>query len=934
MIAPEGGAELDRSSPDAVTRQLVERSAPTRRLGRAPPPAGPPEEAPSTIGRFLVLRELGRGGMGVVYLAYDDQLDRRIAVKLLRRGRDGSEGSARMYREAQAMARLSHPNVVQVYDVGRHDGDIYVAMEYIRGETLRAYIRRGGHHWRDVLRVLSDAGRGLAAAHEAGLVHRDFKPENVLLGEDGRVCVLDFGLARERSAREAARPPSHDAELTSAERSLLSVELTGADGAIGTPAYMPPEQIDNGALSPRSDIFSFCVTLHEALYGQRPFKGSTPGVLHARILRGERQTPDKLKRVPARIYRVLTRGLDVDPDARWPSMDELLAALARDPTRALLRVGGGLLVVTALVTATALLSARPRGPAICHDPASALADVWDAARSRDVQAAFSSSDASYAPRVWERTRRKLDAYGDGFRAALNNACDAADLRRAAALVPVHCLELGREELRALATALATADEDILREAAVLVDALEDPVRCLDTRRARAPSPPEPERAQAVVRLRGELARARAELNAGDLDEAKTRCEAIERRAAELEHPPVTAELLLLKGALEARASNPDLARALERYEEAYRVALTAGHDEVAISALIQSAITSANARRSDAALARALDAHAMLARLGFTEEDPNALLIRQALALGVVYIRTSGRGEEAHAQLGRALELALRVYPPDSLKLAEPHYLLANASLITGRRDEALEHAQRALELTRQANGADHQRTGDAHNAVGLVLKNLRRFEEAVEHLERAIEIATHGGGALNKAAGISLLNLARALRMMKRYEDAERRFQQLIDYSAAVDGRGSVAVASMRYELVRVLRESGRDAEARALLDRAHDEYVNRRGPDSSRVAAELDTLLGKLTLEEGDATKARMHYAAAVREWGVTDSAKPLSLARARFGHARALWLDGQREQARREAELARAELRELGGEGDATRQRVDEWLAERER
>ena len=223
----------------------------------------------ATLGRYVILERLGEGGMGVVYSTYDPELNRRVALKLVRRvpGR-GSTEQARLLREGQALARLSHPNVVAVYDVGVHDDRVFVAMELVEGETLRAWVARASRTWREILGVFVQAGRGLAAAHAAGIIHRDFKPDNVLVGADGRVRVADFGLAHEEGAPLVATGVV-GGEVSSEGASSMS--LTARGSLVGTPRYMSPEQIGRESLDARTDQFAFCASLWEALHGSPPF---------------------------------------------------------------------------------------------------------------------------------------------------------------------------------------------------------------------------------------------------------------------------------------------------------------------------------------------------------------------------------------------------------------------------------------------------------------------------------------------------------------------------------------------------------------------------------------------------------------------------------------------------------------------------------------
>ncbi|HUS67633.1 MAG TPA: serine/threonine-protein kinase [Kofleriaceae bacterium] len=282
------------------------------------------------LGRFTLLEKLGQGGMGMVFSAYDPDLDRRVAIKLLRpRGRE-AEGAerARLLREAQAMARLRHPNVVTVHEVGLAGEQAFIAMEHVEGAGLPREIERLRKEtpfpWQRIVALFVSAGRGLAAAHAAGLVHRDFKPDNVLLGEDGRVQVADFGLVTTRTDQNSA------ALDAAAPDSPLRQRLTEDGSFLGTPIYMPPEQHDARPADARSDQFAFCVALYEALYDQLPFHGETRLQYAASVRDGElRAVPHGP--VPQWVARILRRGMSADPAARFPSMEALLAELAPEP---------------------------------------------------------------------------------------------------------------------------------------------------------------------------------------------------------------------------------------------------------------------------------------------------------------------------------------------------------------------------------------------------------------------------------------------------------------------------------------------------------------------------------------------------------------------------------------------------------------------------
>ena len=304
------------------------------------------------VGRYTVLRKLGSGGMGVVYAAFDESLDRKVAIKVLRDRTSDPEGQGRLLREAQALARLSHPNVVGVHDVGTTaDGQIYIAMEFITGVTLRGWLDEQPRARAEILRVFAQAGHGLAAAHAVGLIHRDFKPDNVMVGNDGRVCVFDFGLARSASERESGERPNFSPRA-SVKRLVSSMTLAGT--ILGTPAYMAPEQHDGARTDARTDIFSFCVALYEALYGERPFAGQTYGELVASVRSGQVRPAPLGAQVPSWLRQILVRGLHPVPEDRWNDMPDLLAALAADPAVARARAFK-LLGFAALIAALAIL---------------------------------------------------------------------------------------------------------------------------------------------------------------------------------------------------------------------------------------------------------------------------------------------------------------------------------------------------------------------------------------------------------------------------------------------------------------------------------------------------------------------------------------------------------------------------------------------------
>jgi serine/threonine protein kinase len=328
---------------------------------RAPaPPLAELPRRPTTsgdrVGRYLVLSALGAGGMGVVFAAWDPQLGRKIALKLLRSSvaMSSKDARSRLRREAQAIAQLSHPHVVSIYDVGTtDDGALYIAMEFVEGDTLTSWLRSYPRSWREILDVFRQAARGLLAAHSVGLLHRDFKPDNVLVGGDGRVRVTDFGLARSVLLPE-------EVSQVKPVMSALDAALTATGTVLGTPRYMPPEQLTGPDLDARSDQFSFCVALYEALYGRHPLRNGTSVAM---LDHGEHAMPppDGTK-VPAAIGRAVLRGLERDRSRRFPAMGALIDDLEVRTQRSPLRYAGLAAATLLIGGTTAAVVAQRRAP--------------------------------------------------------------------------------------------------------------------------------------------------------------------------------------------------------------------------------------------------------------------------------------------------------------------------------------------------------------------------------------------------------------------------------------------------------------------------------------------------------------------------------------------------------------------------------------------
>lgn len=419
---------------------------------------------PLRIGRFSVLERLGQGGMSIVYAAYDDELDRKVALKLLRtEGASKHQAPQRLRREAQAIARLSHPNVIPVYEVGEHNGQVFVAMEFVRGVTLRSWIDGRPRTWSEVSEVLLQAARGLAAAHRAGIVHRDFKPDNVMVDDESRVRVLDFGVAA------IGHEESGDTLVDATPR---GAKLTHDGALVGTPIYMAPECLARDPASPSSDQFSFCAVCFEALAGRRHRSGDTVAQLEASGRAGASFSSDVA--APARVRVAILRGLQSTPEDRHADMDALISALQPRHRRRWLIPAFGITAATGV----AIWGIATDSDA-CRVGEKAMHDIWSAPVKSRVHDALVAGSPSVSLRQWDAATDALDAYADRWETAHARSCDAEGPDGEAALEQALCFEWLQGDLQALVTTLGQGP--LLSKVPVNVSALDDPEACTDAR---------------------------------------------------------------------------------------------------------------------------------------------------------------------------------------------------------------------------------------------------------------------------------------------------------------------------------------------------------------------------------------------------------------------------------------------------------------------
>ncbi|MCY1066680.1 serine/threonine-protein kinase [Nannocystis sp. RBIL2] len=681
---------------------------------------------PIKIGRFTVLDRLGEGGMGVVYTAYDDKLERKVAVKVLRgeATRSDDSGRQRLMREAQAMARLSHPNIVTVHEVGDYEDQVFVAMEFVRGMSLDAWMRRRARSWREVLAVFGQAGLGLQAAHAAGIIHRDFKPHNVLVGDDGSVKVLDFGLAR---AVEHAG--SEDLAITAKSGEsvghALMVPLTQTGAIMGTPAYMAPEQHEGRPASAASDQFAFCISLYEGVYKRHPFSTDSLASLIGDAILGRVAPPPSGSRVPSRIFKALQRGLSVAVDRRFASMAELLAELERDPEARRRRLFASTafagFVGVAGFGAAALQQPAAAAP-LCQSAGEELAGVWNGERSEAVRSAMSATGVPYAADTWSKVQPQLEAYASAWVAMRGEACtthasghqsdNLFDLRTA-------CLDQRRAGFAGLVDTLVSADAEVMEKAMQALSSLPPVEGCGDVAALTAEvAPPEDPRARVRVQaVRETLARAAAQEYAGRYHAGLATLAPAAAEAAAIDYAPLRGELMLRQGSLQMEAS--DYPAAAASFSQALWTAVAADDARTAAQAVSKRMFLQATRMNQPAEALRDLD----LARaLHLRVQDDVALSAEFENNLGAVYVM-AGDYAEGRTRMLAAVTSREHAGHGDSLLNAFTLSNLGYLEMHLGNRRAAESYYERALGLTAARLGPTHP----IHVGIALSLGSVKR---------------------------------------------------------------------------------------------------------------------------------------------------------------------------------------------------------------
>ncbi|HEU0033924.1 MAG TPA: serine/threonine-protein kinase [Kofleriaceae bacterium] len=825
-LGTETLVDLVEGRSDAVLRARIEEHASRcdscRRvlssLARGSEPAALPErdaahEPPLQVGRYVIVRVLGAGGMGIVYAARDPELDRTVAVKLLRGSAD-PKTQERLRREARAMAQLAHPHVVAVFDVGVHGDRTFVAMEHVEGETLAEWLRTPRTE-RAIVDAFIAAGRGLAAAHAVGIVHRDFKPENVLVGQDGRVRVVDFGLARDAgqlvAAATAGESVSPYAPTTPARG--------GAESAIGgTPFYMAPELYRGGEADPRSDQFSFCVALYVALYGERPFEGETLDALANAVTAGRIRVPRR--RASRRVAAAIERGLAVDPAARFPAIDELIAALLPRPRRWPWIAAPFAAVALATPLAFAAGSDEPRE---CTGAGAALQGVWEPSRKQAVASALAATGLPYIDATWREVERRLDRYAADWQTTYTAACEATRVRAEQSEdvldLRMACLDERRHALDALVTTLAArdhaTDRTVAEHAAAAAAALPALGPCSDIAALRSRvRPPNATVAAQVAALRAELATLRARRDAGLYAPTLAPARTLAVRAKALGYRPLEGEALALVATLED--DTDDFATARASYEQAI-LAAEAGRDDARTADSVIALIGVLGHGRTrppelDALRGRA---RALLERLDHPPRLEAALLD----TVGWVELQT-GQLADADRDLRAALAAYEQLYGRDDLRVVRPLESLASLELERDAGDQARPLLERALAIQARVLGDQHPAYARTLAMLGGATYAVNDYAGAIATYERALAIYERSVGPDSLPVANVLTNLATAHQIRGEAARAVELHRRAVAIAERVLGPTHPVTLTYKTGFATTLTDAHRDAEAVTLVE------------------------------------------------------------------------------------------------------------------
>jgi tetratricopeptide (TPR) repeat protein/tRNA A-37 threonylcarbamoyl transferase component Bud32 len=813
------------------------------------------------IGRYIVLGLLGKGGMGVVYSAYDPELDRKVALKLLRviQGRKGADLDAkrtRLLREAKAIARLSHPNVVVVYDVGTFQDQVFIAMELVDGLTATRWRDVKKPKWKEVLQVFIAAGEGIAAAHAADLIHRDFKPDNVMVTRDGKVRVMDFGLARTMERVSEDTPVESRIAAVEEDNATLpgsrphESRLTNEGNVVGTPAYMPPEQY-LGVTDERSDQFSFCVSLYECLYGQHPFEARTGFGLTGNIQAGRVHEAPPNTKVPLWVRKILLKGLKPRPEDRYPSMRELLDALARDPAVARKRwVIAGAALAAAGALALGVQRAADTRRAFCAAGPEKLASTWElpagvggeGPRHSLIRKAFLATGKPYAPDAIRGVVKLLDDYAIKWERLYRDACEATHVRgeQSPDLLDLRmgCLNEQLSGLHALTEVFASATGEVVEHALDAAHALRTLDTCNDVRQLKAVvRPPSPEVAVKIDALRKELGQIKALHDAGRYARAIERLGPLVKEAEQINYKPLQAEARSRLGLAYIEQGQKKEAEAA--YSQAFLDSIASHHDDLMAEITANLVWVVGSQRRFAEAAQWMRMSEAVVERTTGFDSTFYAWLLNN---MGAVQY-TEGRLSESVEYYRQSLRLKERLLGTDDPDVAAT---LGNIALSLGglkKTQEALSTNDRAVAILRRTLGSSHPRVANELSNRGEVLISLGLFADALKAYDEAERIWNAALGTDDPSVAFALTGRGRALVGLHRPAEAIPVLEKALTIRETYD-RDPSRLGEVEFALSRALTEAhGPSQRAESLARRALSDYSQMPGFES--VKAEISSHL-----------------------------------------------------------------------------------------
>lgn len=859
--------ELRASSvpePEEVSQDETEASDEPLSLGLLPPEM----LRGSKVGRYMMLDLLGSGAMGVVFAAYDPELDRRVALKLLRERTGDEQRNARMVREARATARLAHPNVVVVHDVGEFEGNVFMAMELVVGGTLGEWLSASERSRDAILDVFLEAGEGLVAAHAAGLVHRDFKPANVLMGEDNRARVTDFGLAR---AGESAETLTHQDFVTLSGSGDVAVTRTGA--LVGTPAYMSPEQFLGRVADAQSDQFSFCVALAEALTGERPFEGRSLMELQASVCSGTLR-PQALQALPRVLQDALTRGLSVEPRERFPDMRALLSVVAEvrrgKPRGAIMRasvLGVAVLGTAGVAWAGSEASTKAEPLTMCSETAESFDDVWTTDRARELEASLAALERAAAPRVAHHVVAMLDAYAASWTEVYAGTCDSDVATVEARYATLRCLELGRSEAEALLVALSEDNAGVLEHAEEAVADLPQPEACRDPgwRDVRV-EPPEVI-AEEVAAQREALAVADAYVTTGQYGAAVEQARAILDAAEPLGFEPLSLEVRSVLAEGYNMQGDAEAAEATLRASWSDAVRLGDPAWQVRVSADMLDVVgNSSGGSRDDGAFWRDV-AGAALERID--PQHPAAWHYWNARGTFDAY---GGDYELSLEAFDTALALP-GLSTTQTIGSTIGRVSMRGRMVNGDARAEVVSEGEALLELVRDRLGPDHPRMIWASQPLASVLTSMGRGDDALAALEDAMAVADSFLEPSDPRIVGLLATRAAALASAGKPEAARDDQRRIVEIEEATDPDNDQAIGLAYNNLAVAEMGLGNTAESVTSLEHALPHLESAFGPDHLN-AGNCRTSLASSLVKLGRHDEAREHLAAARL---ISDSFRP---------------------------------------------------------